>query len=342
MNITDKLSLPLLQAPLVAFPNQAKFVAQVSNHGALGIYSTDLQTLDSIKQDIKTIKANTKAAFAVQINLADSDTHIDLADRSSTNAYLKPAYHALDIEASEATAFPDINAVCKAVVEQKPPVLIFQNGLPTDVFIEHCHRSGIIMLALASNTLEAIAIDNTLIDGIILQGLESAGVQSQFENDLNVEHYPSTTLFRQALDCTNKPLIIWGDAQTPTDCKALIDSGASGVVLDVPFWTTEESPIPASYRQALNEHNEMLTTVTHVWQGQPTRVIQNTLTQNQRDGKGKTLPAGKQQRLMAPIITAAIAQDNANYFPLWAGLCAVCSDGNLAELCQDYANAINS
>lgn len=342
MNITDTLTLtqPFIQAPLACYPNQAPLVAAISEAGGLGVLSTDMQYLNNIGQAIASIRERTDKPFAVQINLADSDTDIDLADRSSTNSYLKSAYQTLNIEAQEAPALPDVNAVCKTVAEQKPPVLIFQNGLPSDQFIEHCRRSGMVTLAIAANTVEAIAIDNTLIDGIILQGATTAGLQSQFENDLPSAHYPIMTLLHHAKQHTRKPLIAWGDYQTPEAAAFLLSQGATAVVLDTPFWTCQESSISTSYRAALAEHNETRITHTAVWQGHHAYVLGNALTEQQQQSKGQTLAPRKQQRLMLPVIEAAIVQDCADYLPLWAGLCAITSNGSVAELLRGYDKAL--
>lgn len=340
MKITEKLTLsyPLIQAPLAGYPNQAALVAAVSEQGALGVLSTDLCYLNEIVQAIKDIRKRTDKPFAVHINLSDSDSSIDLADRSSTNAYLKSAYQALKIDAKEAPALPDVNAICKTVVEQKPAALIFQNGLPSDEFIEHCRRSGIATLAIAANTVEAIAIDSTHIDAIILQGSETAGTQSQFDNDLPVTHYPILTLLHHVKTHTNKALLVWGDCQTPQTVAFYLRQGGSGAVLDTAFWTCSESPIPKAYRQALANHNETRVTLTSVWQGQPAQVLSNALTEQQ--GNKQTLAARKQQRLMLPVISAAVAQNNSDYLPLWAGLCAITFSGSAAELCQHYAAAL--
>ncbi len=338
MNIIEKLglSLPLLQAPLVAYPHQAKFVSQVCNQGALGVYSTEFQSLDAIKDDIKSIKQQTPSAFAVMINLSESDSSIDLADRSSSNSYLKEAYNELDIKGNESSAFPSVNDICKAVVTERPPVIIFQNGLPTDEFIKHCHRVGITMFAIASNTLEAIAINSTQIHGIILQGNESAGILSKFENDLPVRRYPTNTLLIQTQKEVNKPLILWGDRQTASEVKSSINDQVAAVVVDTPLWTTTESPLPQSYKQALKEHNEMLTAVSTVWNGQPANVLQNKITHKQKQSKQKSLPIEKQRRFIFPIINAAIEQDNSDYMPLWAGLISHYSGVSIIELFQAY------
>ncbi|PID63645.1 MAG: hypothetical protein CR974_01425 [Gammaproteobacteria bacterium] len=343
MNITEQLSikLPLFQAPLTGYPNQDQFVTAICNHGALGVYSTDMQTLEEINRDIQYIQGHTAEPFAVLINLAETETTIDLDDHSSANGYLQPAFQALDLTPSEAPAFPDVNDVCKTVVSNLPPVLIFKNGIPTDAFIDHCKQNGITMFAFASNTLEAIAIDSTDIDGIILQGMESAGLQSKFDNEFNTGRYPIHTLLYQVKQTVQKPVVVWGDCQLPSAASTLLRNGARGVMLDVPFWTAAESPIPDSYRQALCEHNEMLVTETSVWLGQPTQVLQNALTKSQQAEDGQILSPGAQQRLMMPVIKAAIAQDNPDYMPLWAGLCAEVTNTGLRELCQQYENFID-
>ncbi len=339
----DKLTkLPLIQAPLVGYPRQTRFVVAVSDQGALGVYSTEMLTLEKIREEIQHIKRLTTASFAVMINLSESETSITSEDRKETGTYLAGACKALNIKPSEVPEFPDINEVCKTVVEQRPPVLIFQNGIPTDEFIVHCKKLGIKMLALASNTLEAIAISETEIDGIILQGLESAGPQSNFENDLPITRFPANTLLHHAKQVIDKPLCIWGDTQTPEAAKLQLKNGATSVVLDVPFWTTRESPVPDSYRKALDEHNEMLVTETSVWTGHPANVLHNALTQIAKESKAQALVSGKQQRLMAPIIEAAIKQNNANYLPLWAGLCISVSHGSIAELCQNYSSVLKN
>ncbi len=344
MQIKDKftLPLPLIQAPLTGYPAQPTFVSRVSECGALGVYTTELQTLEAIKADIKAIQKNTKKPFAVLIDLAESETDIDLADRSSTNTYLNAAYKALDIKPTEAKPFPDVNSVCKAVVGLKPPVLSFQNGIPTDAFIEHCQKMGIVTLGLAGNVLEAIAIDHAPMDGIILQGTESAGIRSTFENDLDTSHFPVGTLLHHAQKHTQKPLMVWGDCQTPTAARAMLESGAKAVVLDVPFWTVDESPIPSAYREALHEHNEMATVVCSIWHGAPAQVIKNKLSHFETHEHGKVLAPGKQQRLLAPIIKAAIAKNNGDYMPLWAGLCAQPSDIDLVALCRQYKDALST
>lgn len=338
MNIIDtlELKLPLFQAPLACYPNTSGLVAKISECGGLGVYSTDFQSINDISTALNDIKLRTDKAFAVTIDTKTSDDCIDLADKSSANIYLKAAYQALNISATEAEPLPDFAEILACVIPHKPAAIIFQNGLPDERIIQDTKRNGILTFAIASNLLEAIAINNSRIDAIILQGSESAGTQSQFSNDLSIPYYPVNTLLHHAIASISKPLIVWGDYQSSSNIVAALVNGASAVMIDTPFWTTQESPIPDSYRQRLMEHTEMTIITSDVWQGYPAHVLKNALTQNMQKASRTALSAKKQQRLMQPVIHAAIAQDNADYMPLWAGLCATVSGKTVSELCAKF------
>lgn len=338
MNIIDtlELKLPLFQAPLPCYPNTSGLVAKISECGGLGVYSTDSQSVDEISAALNDIKLRTDKAFAVTIDIKTGGDHIDLADKSSANIYLKAAYQVLDMSTTEAEPLANFADIFTCVISHQPAAIIFQNGLPDERVIQEAKRNGILTLAIAGNLLEAIAINNSRIDAIVLQGNESAGPQSQFSNDLSIPYYPINTLLHHAIAHIAKPLIVWGDYQSAANIVAALVNGAAAVMVDVPFWTTQESPIPDSYRQRLTEHTEMTIMTSDVWQGYPANVLKNVLTQHMQKTSQKALPAEKQQRLMLPVIRAAIAQDNADYMPLWAGFCATVSGKTVSELCAKF------
>lgn len=342
MNITETLglTLPVFQAPLSYYPGQEKLVAAVSKSGALGILCANHQDLSPLEDRINAIQSQTDKAFAVMIDVTTGDDKVDLADRSQVNSYLKKAYQQLEIDSIESQALPHVDELIQVVIENRPAVIIFQHGLPSDKIIKQCKACDILVMAVASNTLEAIAAAQ-VVDAVILQGMESAGIQSRFNNQLNTTGYPLGTLLHHALAHVNKPLIVWGDAQLPQHVVAYLINGASAVVLDSLFWTTSESPIPPSYRQALlTQHNEMQTCYSHVWSGQPAQCLKNTLIQSSQKYH-PMLAAKKQQRLLLPIILSAIAQDNPEFMPMWAGLCAVTTEKTTEQLCSAFLTELN-
>lgn len=336
MNITEKfdLKIPLFQAPLETYPNQAKLVAEASQHGALGVYSANYQTLEEIDDTLKTIRDTTDRAFAILVDVRNGENDLDLADRSGANSYLKEAYQTLDIKTTDELILPQKDELMNTILSASPAAVIFQNGLPSDEIIETFKATDIVTMAIASNPLEVI-VASKYVDVIILQGLESAGIHSQFNNTLNASSYPISALLHQALGLTDKPLIVWGDYQYPQNIVGALINGASSVMVDTLFWTTQESPIPDSYRQALLEHNEMLTINTPVWVGYRSLCLQNELTRLAQS-KYTSLSPQKQQRIMLPVIRAAIDKDCVDYLPLWAGYCAVTTEKNVAELCAKY------
>lgn len=343
MNITETLGLklPLFQAPLTAYPNQSQLVTAVSNEGGLGVYSTAFQTLDEISGELANIQSQTDKPYGVVIDVDDKDTEktIDLADRSQVNGYLQSAYQTLKVDAHATASLPSAVEVMRLVSDYRPKVVIFQNGLPSDALLKLCDNAGVTTMALVSNTLEAIAAEH-VVDMMVLQGIESAGILSRFNNDLNAPFYPVNTLLHQVIANVDKPLIVWGDYQFPQHVVAALINGASAAMVDALYWTTKESPIPNSYRKALTQHTEMQTAISTVWSGQPAQTLKNTLT-NEAPQSVAVLPSRQQQCLILPIIKAAIAQDNADYMPMWAGLCAVNTDTSVADLSQRFSDEIN-
>lgn len=344
MNISEKLGLklPIIQAPLELYPNQTTLVSKVSECGGLGVYSANYQSLTTLEKALADIKMRTDKPFAVAVNVAHEDKALDLADRSSANLYLLEACKALGIKEKQADFLPDLEAILQLIVASRPAAIIFQNGLPETAVIQACQQANILTLAIASNVLEAVAIENAKLDGLVLQGMESAGMQSQFANDLAVPRYPINTLLNQTAGVVHLPVIAWGDYQNAANIVAALVNGVEAVMLDTPFWTTNESPIPNSYREALLAHNEMSITTTAVWQGHPSQVMKNKLTQKMDSLKTNPLLAKQQQRLMLPIIEAAVNQNRADYLPLWAGYCVTSSKKTVSELCDKFLVELES
>lgn len=310
------LNLPLIQAPIECYPNQARLAAHVSEGGCLGVLSANFLSVEALQEDINSVKSITNSPFAVAISVSQDHKKSDLADVSLVRSYLETAYLNLGIDnTAQVNIEHDNDDIFYLLLEEKPAAVIFQDGIPNNALINTFKDSGILTLAMAGNMLEAIAIDDSPIDGIILQGLGSAGRQSHFDNQFKSDGYPASTLLHHALGIIRKPLIVWGDYQESANIVSALINGASAVVLDVPFWSSKEMALPDSYLQALSESNEMLTTVTPIWQGHASRVIQNKLTRVYQSNH-RTLPGQQHYALMKPLIDAAIEQNKADYLPL--------------------------
>lgn len=341
MNINEelKLKLPLFQAPLDNYPNQEALIANISNHGGLGVYNTCFKTMDNIASGLEQIHAQTNHAFAVMIDMTEGDDSLDLADRSQVNAMLSKACNDLNLDHHDTPSLPSHDQIIDYVIKAQPAAIIFRNGLAADKWIKTCQDNDIITMAVVSNTLEALVADK-VVDVLILQGFEAAGIHSHFPNDINTTLYSASTLLHHALANTTKPLVLWGDCQFPQHVVAALINGAAAVMIDTLLWTTEQSPIPAAYRQALTQHNEMQTPLNQAWFGYSARTLNNTLSQTLQQ-QPINLPIRKQQRLLLPIIEAAILQNHADYMPLWAGTCAVTTNKDVKTLCEQFLAELN-
>ncbi|MPV86317.1 NAD(P)H-dependent flavin oxidoreductase [Ostreibacterium oceani] len=345
MQLTDiiGIDLPIFQAPLSLYPRQSQLVSAVSEAGALGVFDTLGQPIEMIREALSDIELQTQKPYAVLMSASNASSNMDLADRSLANGILADARQALalSLPLTEQTVLPDFSDILTTVMDYQPAVIIFQNGLPDDAIITACQAQSIYTMAIASNLLESIAIAYSPIDALILQGTEAAGLHSQFPNQLDTCFFPVNTLLYHALANVPKPIVVWGDmVNTPNMVGALIN-GASAVMIDTPFWTCDESPIPTSYRQCLAVSNEMTSRVTTLWNGFPSRAIPNAMTAAFAQMKQTSLPPKNQQALLLPIINAAIEYNHSDYLPMWSNLCPVVSDQSIASLCERYAQELS-
>ncbi len=346
-NITNRLGLklPIIQAPLEYYPNQAKLVSMISNAGCLGVYSTNFQNISQIKTQITSIKNSTSNKFAVLINsevLKSSKVKTDLMDLASVQTHLEDAYIDLNIKQQKIkeTNYPSFNQIKELVFAEKISAVIFQNTIPTDNIINEFKQKGIYTFAIASNILEAIAIQSSPIDTIILQGFEAAGMLSKFSNDLNQQRLPAKTLLNKAQKILKKPMVIWGDDQVNIETSFI--AGADAVMIDTALWTVTDGDLPNSCVKKLQQSNETQTVISSLYNGYEGRILKNKLTAEFKKIKNITLSASKQQNVLNSVIIASIELNNTDYMPIWANLSSEVSKVTLSELTKKYLEKLEN
>ena len=82
------------------------------------------------------------------------------------------------------------------LLEERPRLVSFHFGLPSQQKIAALHAAGIVLLATATSVSEAKAIAAAGIDAIVAQGYEAGGHRGTFEADA-----PDDCLGTMALHC---------------------------------------------------------------------------------------------------------------------------------------------
>src|SRR5262245_34721532 len=138
------IALPLIQAPMAGVQGSALTVA-VSNAGGLGSLPCAVLSLEAMRNELATIKAQTSKPFNVNFFCHPPPT--PNAEREATwRAALSPYYRELGIEADNTPGGPGrmpFNAeTAEALSEFKPAVVSFHFGLPSPELLARVRSWG--------------------------------------------------------------------------------------------------------------------------------------------------------------------------------------------------------
>jgi nitronate monooxygenase len=317
---------PIIQAGMgrVAGPELA---AEVSRAGALGILAALNLTPDDLRSQIRQIRALTDRPFGVNLWL-----HPELmppVDPNSlppdtigaVNDALNPIRRAVGLEPSSAAPprRPDqIARSLDVIIEERVPVLSIALGLPPGDVVERCHRSGIRVMAMVANVVDAREAERAGIDVIVAQGAEAGGHRSTWKPDA-AANVGTFVLVPEVVDAVAVPVVAAGGIADGRGFVAARALGAAGVLLGTRFVATRESMAPDFWKSRILSASGGDTTVTRAFTGMPARVLRNRLERDYTASGAPTLPGLLQSALEQEIWTAAARTNNPDYHPLYAG-----------------------
>jgi nitronate monooxygenase/enoyl-[acyl-carrier protein] reductase II len=132
------IDVPIVQAPLGPW-NTVKLAAAVSNAGALGSLATNLRSAETVREEMRRLRAATDRPFAV-------------------NHTLRP----LDEDAFDAT------------LEGPPAVVSFALGFRSDL-VERAHAAGALFMQQVHTVAQATEAAEGGVDVVVAQGAEAGG-----------------------------------------------------------------------------------------------------------------------------------------------------------------------
>jgi nitronate monooxygenase len=323
------IDYPILQSGMGGVAGPA-LAAEVSNAGGLGILAAALLPADQFRQGIGEIRAKTDRPFGVNLLLSHdlrppaAATAIPEATVQAVQAALNPMRTALGLPATGARPAPPPDLVpenLQVVVEERVPVLSIGLGNPGPDLVTACHRRGIRVIAMVTTVEDARAVEVAGVDAVVAQGSEAGGHRSQFEKSAAAERGTIGTmaLVPAVLDAVRLPVIAAGGLADGRGLVAALALGASGILMGTRFVATRESLAPEMYKKALLERSGDATTLTDAFSGRAARALRNAFSDAYTQAGAPVLPFFWQLFAASDIYQAAAAQENPEYFPMWAG-----------------------
>ncbi|MBI1894571.1 MAG: nitronate monooxygenase, partial [Candidatus Rokubacteria bacterium] len=225
------IEVPIIQAPMAGVQGSALAVA-VSNAGGLGSLPCAMLSLDTMRNELAAIKAQTGRPFNVNFFCHVPPT--PSAEREAVwRATLAPYYKEFGIDADTIPAGPGrapfSSGAADVLSEFKPAVVSFHFGLPSAELLARVRAWGSKILSSATTIEEARWLEAHGVDAIIAQGLEAGGHRGIFLSEDLSTQVGTFALLPQIARAVKLPVIAAGGIADAKGVAAAMALGAAGV-----------------------------------------------------------------------------------------------------------------
>ena len=235
---------PIFQSPM-GWIARSQLVAAVANAGALGILETSSGDFEAIRQEIILLKRLTDRPWAVNLPIA----------------FLKHD-----------------DSIIEDVLKSGVRMVTTSAGHP-GVYAARLKDAGIAIYHAVPDLDGALRAEDAGVDGIVLEGGESAGFRSPRE----VHSFALIPAVRRRITL---PIVAAGGIADGVGMAAAFALGAEGVQLGTRFVASAESQVHPGYKRAITEAGLFSTTVTYRGKGPCVRALRSAMTEALEAGEG--------------------------------------------------------
>jgi nitronate monooxygenase len=272
------IELPIIQAPMAGVSSPA-MAAAVSNAGALGSIGVGATDAEGARAMIAAVRERSARPFNVNL-FCHAPAVADAAIEAAWIARLAPLFAEFGVDAPHVLgeiyrSFVADEAMLQMLLAERPAVVSFHFGLPSESAIRALRDAGILLLASATNLDEARIAAAAGVDAVVAQGWEAGGHRGVFDPDAPDDRLGTMALTRLLVDAIDLPVIAAGGIMDGAGIAAVLDLGAAAAQLGTAFIACDESLADAGYRAALASDAALHTQMVRAVSGRPARILAN-------------------------------------------------------------------
>ena len=321
--LTLRLGLmhPIIQAPMAGGGDTPDLVAAVCNAGGIGFIGAAYLTPAHIIETGHAVRARTARPFGINLFAPLPPPEIPSDTRPALQR-LAPFFAELGLSAPtipEAKG-DSFNEQLSAALETGASAFSFTLGILPASAIGAIKQRRMFLMGTATTVAEAVALEKSGVDAVVVQGSEAGGHRGTFATDFSSGMVGTISLVPQVVDAVKLPVIASGGIMDGRGIAAALALGASAVQMGTAFLACDEAGVSDAYKEAILHAHEDQTRVTRAFSGRPARGIVNRfMTEVESGGADAILPFPIQNALTRPLRTAAAKQGRAEFLSLWAG-----------------------
>jgi nitronate monooxygenase len=306
--LLERLSHPIIQAPMAGGPSTPALAAAVSDAGGLGFVAAGYRTPDALRDDIAEVRAATSAPFGVNVFVPGGGE----VDSAALSAYVE----SLGPEAGEPRADDDAwDAKLELLHSDPVPVVSFTFGCPAPEVLASLREAGSEVWVTVTRPAEAREAAAAGAGGLVLQGTEAGGHSAIFDDTAGAEPFSTLALIRLvAAENLGLPLVAAGGIVDGPGIAAVLVAGADAAQLGTAFMLCPEAGTNPAHREALA--GDRPTALTRAFSGRLARGIENRFMREHGDAPSAYPHI---HHATSPMRAAARERGDADGFNLWAG-----------------------
>ncbi len=306
----------IFQAPMAGVTTP-QLVSEVSNQGGIGNIGAGYLTAKQTQDFIDQVQMKTDYIFGINVFVPEVNElrEIDFKHAKQKLKELAPAY-AKEIPEEIETSHMFVEQI-NIIMEKSVPIVSFTFGLPDIEMIEQLKQAGSYVIGTATTVKEAIEVEKSGCDAVVVQGFEAGGHRGTFLDDNSLIGLFS--LLPQVADAVKIPIIAAGGIMDRRGVKAAYCLGASSVQLGTAFLMTHESSADNLHKTTLLSSNETDTVLTKAFSGKLARGINNEFIKKYKHETKNILPYPFQNSLTKNMRALAKQQNDKSFMSLWAG-----------------------
>ncbi len=317
MRTFDPLSLrePIVQAPLAGGPSTPELAIAVCEAGGLGFIAAGYKTVDTVREDIATVRAATGEPFGVNIFVPSQSR----PEPETVRAYLDelaPEAQRLGAELGEPRHDDDDwEAKLELVREQRVPLVSFTFGCPQRSIVERLQREGIAVWATVTSRQEGVAAHLAGVDALVAQGIEAGGHRGSFSDDGADDGSGLLALLRILANAVPLPLVGTGGVADGAAVAAVLCAGGVAAAVGSALMLTPEAGTASAQRALMDQ--PIPTALTRAFSGRLARGMVNRFMTEHSAHAPAAYP--EVHHATSPLRATARSHGDADAFNLWAG-----------------------
>lgn len=320
MGLKSIFPYPIIQGPMAGGANTPAMVAAVSEAGGLGSFGVSMLPLETIRAQVAEVRRMTSKPFMLNLFVQEIPSPPpEMVDRAI--GLLRPVWSSLGwAELPRPTKWcEDFAAQFELLLELKPAVASFTFNTLSAAHVKRLHDVGLFVIGTVTTVEEALAWQAAGADAVVASGVESGGHRGTFIGEQTAATLGAVPLLAAVLEAVKIPVISAGNIMNGADIRERLSLGAEAVQMGTAFMVTDESGLPAAYKERLLSAQGNPTRLTRAITGRLARGMENRFMRQMESVEDEVPPYPVQNALTGSIRAEAAKRGDAELLSLWAG-----------------------